>query len=216
MGINKMIPKIFFKYSGIYDQTLYHFSTGKTSDANDPIFIERQKYVGDKKKEIEDWWNLENEKVLNKIAKVSGIDWKHTGIKIYLLAEPHRDTWMGGFSDPLTIFLRRKKDGKVKERSFVDIKRVIIHELVHQNIMVKEGYNPYISYVQNKFKCDRICAAHLVVHAILEKVYNKEELKCEMNCKHQPSYKKAWEIVKKIGANKIIEEFKEFKDEPNK
>lgn len=45
-----MIPKIFFTYSGIFDQVLYHFSTGENKDADDPLFKERKEFVIKKNK----------------------------------------------------------------------------------------------------------------------------------------------------------------------
>lgn len=205
-----MNPKIFFRYSGIYDLSLYHFSTGDSKDADDPVFKERKRFVLNKIKEIDSWWSSEGDGILNNIADNSGIDWKQTRIKIYLLADAHRDTWMGGFSEPITIFLKKRFKGNISEREFLDVKRIIIHELVHQNISLKDNYEKYIDFVKEKYKCNRICAVHIVVHALLEKIYSSEELKFELSCKHQPDYKCAWEIIKKEGSDNIIEEFKKW------
>lgn len=200
-----MFPKVFFKYSGIFDQAIYNFSTGDTKDADDPLFKERKEFVIKKIKEIEKWWNEEGEGVLNKISKVTKIKWVQKEIKVYLLAEPPITASMAGFSEPVTIFLKMK-DGR--EKGFIYIKNTIIHELVHQNI--RENYNEYILQLKEKYKCKRTCAVHIIVHAILEQVYNQEELDKESKRKHQPDYEEAWKIVKKEGSKKILKELTNF------
>ncbi len=205
-----MNPKIFFKYAGIYDTTIYQFVKGEVKLFEDEYFVERKKLSTKIINEIEKWWSQKGEDILTNISKLSGVKWKQTGIKVYLLPDPHRAIRLGGFSDPVTIFFRMIKDNIPKERSLTEVKRIIIHELVHQNVMLPEKYEEYIKETRKKYECNRQCAAHLVVHAILEKVFTKEELEEEMRINHSPDYKLAWEIVKKESADKIINEFVEF------
>jgi hypothetical protein len=202
-------PKIFFKYSGIFDQVLYHFSTGENTDADDPRFKERSEFVKRKIEEIEKWWNLKGDLILSKISKTTKIGWKQKGIKIYLLAEPHRDVGIGGFSDPITIFTR-KRGGKEKE--LISIRNTIVHELVHQNICLKEDYNEYVLHIEKKYKCDRACAAHIAVYAVLKRVLSKKELIFELKRKHPPAYEKALKITKREGSKKILKELNQFKE----
>lgn len=110
---------------------------------------------------------------------------------------------MGGFSDPVTIFTRRRNGS---EKEFISIRNTIVHELIHQNLCLKEGYNEYILKLEERYKCDRKCAVHICVYAIIKEIFSKKELDFELKMKHQPSYEEAWKIVKKEGSKKILKE----------
>ncbi|UCD21246.1 MAG: hypothetical protein JSW08_01750 [archaeon] len=204
-----MIPKVMFRYSKVYDAVFQTLSSDKFKDVNDKIFDAREKFAKKKIQILKKWWANKEKNVLNKISKITNVKWEQKEIKIYLLPDAYRLFWLGGFSEPLTVFLRyKKKNGEEKEKSLMLIKNTIIHELVHQNLSPKKGYTSYVNSLKKKYKCNRICAAHIVVHAIISKIYSKEELKFELERKiRNKSYKKAWEIVRKYGEDKIIKDF---------
>jgi len=159
--------------------------------------------------------------VLNIIRKTTGIQWARKEIDIYFLKDSHSKSWVGGFSDPITIFI--EKQGSTNKKKIIKnlsaLKTVVIHELIHQNIYgipLGDSEN-YIHKLKNRFKCDRICAIHIIVHAVLKEVFLKlkmeKELKADIKrCKNHKSYSCAWDIVEKIGYKKVVKEFKENLD----
>ena len=205
-----MLPKITFQYSRIYDFTLYHFSTGRNKELNDPLFLNREKFCLQKIKLIEKWWNLNGENILKKIQKLTGLKWTHKEINIYFLAEPHRKTWMGGFSNPITLFLKRIVNGKVSNQSMLFIKTTIIHELVHHNIPLKK-IDILIDDLQAEYSCDRIAATHVLIHAISDKIFSADELKFDKKkCKIHKSYDLAWKIVEEKSSDYIISKLNNY------
>ncbi len=206
-----MLPKITFQYSRIYDYICYHFSTGKHKELNDPLFMKREKYCLDKIKTIKKWWDPKGSTTLRKISNLTGINWTQKEINIYFLAEPHRNTWVGGFSNPLTLFLKKIIKGRVIKEDMMFIKTGIVHELVHYNIPLNK-IDPTIDKFQKRFSCDRIAATHVIIHAILDKIFSKEELEYDIKkCHNHKSYEKAWDIVKSETSDKILRILKTFK-----
>jgi hypothetical protein len=205
-----MIPQIKFQYSRIYDFAFYHFSTGKNKELNDNLFLSRESFCLRKIKLIEKWWNLNGSDILMKIQKYSGLKWTQKEINIYFLAEPHRKTWMGGFSNPITIFLKKIINGKVLNEDLIFVKTAVIHELVHHNIPLKQ-IEKLIDELQAKFSCDRIAATHIIIHAVLDKIFSKKELIYNKHsCKSHKSYQLAWKILEKETSDKIIDIFKKY------
>ena len=207
-----MLPKINFKYSMIYDCMLYHFSTGGYKQMEDPFFIKRQKFCTAKIKVLEKWWSKKGKAILKEIEESTGIKWTQKEINIYFLAEPHKKTWVGGFSDPITLFLKKRKGKFLIVQDNTYLETTIIHELVHHNFPLLK-LKGYINRLQSKFKCDRLAATHILVHAVLNKIYldlfsEKELLHDKKICKKHLSYKLAWEIVEKEGFENILKDFK--------
>ncbi|MBU0957767.1 MAG: hypothetical protein KKF56_03065 [Nanoarchaeota archaeon] len=210
-----MVPKIILNYSTIYDAMLFHFSTGRYKHLNDTLFINREKFVESKINVLKGWWNQQGLKILKVIASVSGFQWDKKEIIIYFLAEPHRKSWVGGFSDPLTIFLRKKIKGKLISQDIRFLKLIIIHELVHQILPKNKIIEKYFDKLQLKYQSDRITATHILIYSILENVYKlilseKEIGYDKMRSREHKSYFASWKIVEKEGSNKIINDFRRF------
>lgn len=196
-----MIPKIEFRYSGIYDgkyrnskQTQKYL---KEKNQDYPSKEKILKYI----KSIEKLWEKCREETLKEISKISGLKWKEKKIICYVIGCGRP------FSDPLTI----RTYGKDVKR-FVE---TLIHELIHQiQIQNKKECEKWHKYISKKYsKEKRITRKHILLSAIhwkfLEKFYGRKGINEEIK-KYDKSrdYKKAWKIVEKECADNIIKKFK--------
>jgi len=205
-----MLPKITFQYSRIYDLTLYHFSTGKDKELNDSLFLKREIFCLKKIKIIEEWWNDKGQNILKEIQKYTSLKWTHKEITVYFLAEPHRKTWMGGFSNPITLFLKKIVDSNVSNQNMMFIKTAIIHELVHHNIPLRK-IDGIIDDLQKEYNCDRVAATHVLINSILDKIFSESELQFNKEKdKIHKSYDLAWKIVTKKTSDKILSELNAY------
>ncbi len=159
---------------------------------------------------IHHWWKKEGERVIQEITKYTSFPWERKEIEIYFIAQPHKDTWVGGFSDPITLFLKKPKGHTPEEQPDIFLKTGITHELIHHNIPL-EIIDPYLNEIQEKYSCNRIAATHCIIHAVLKKIFIEEELIFDKKiCKNNESYNKAWKIVDDIGAENILSDFRKY------
>ena len=192
-------PKIVFIYSWIYDQ--------KCKEWNKLSEKKKVKYPSSKKvlnyiEKIKPLWKKYEKKILEELSKITGLKWKTDEIQCYVVGR------IIPFSDPLTLPVY---DGFPDY--FVD---VLVHELIHQ-LFTQEGNlersQKAGAYINRKFKNETHNARiHIPLHALHTHIYlkfcDKDRMKRDINLiKFLPDYKKSWEVVQKIGHEKIIEEF---------
>ena len=197
-----MIPKIKFRHSKIYDdqyRNSKHIQEILKKEKKDyPSPKEIINYIGEVKK----IWKKQSKKILKEIQKVSGLKWNENQIICYVIGRGK------SFSDPLTV--RAWLDDKEK---FIN---TLTHELIHNlQVQNRKSYLKWDEYAKNKYKKEpEVTKDHILLLSIhwkiLEKIFGKDELEREIKSYDKmPDYKKAWKIVRKEGAEKIIEKFKE-------
>ncbi len=187
-GDNKI--KLVILYSSIYDRT-FHELRGENYTPHMEEF--GKKYV----EKLKQLWEKNENKIFEEISRVSGLKWKKPLIDCYVVKKCRP------FSSPLTISIYGKDNKKRKMEHQIE---TIIHELIH-NILVQNG--KWVDWREKYPGINRITNNHILVHAIMKKVmeniYGKERAERHIHRTSRiPEYRKAWEIVEKEGAEKII------------
>lgn len=194
-----MIPKVEFRYSEVYDR-MYREST----DMQSYLKKKKRKYPSREKilnyaNKVEKLWKKYEKQIFTEISKTMKLSWKEKKILCYIIGCGRP------FSDPLTIRVYEKKG------TFID---TLTHELIHQiQIQNSKKYLKWHRYVLKHYpKEERITKTHILLSAVhwkvLEKLFGKKRVREEIkkHCK-DTGYRRAWEIVEKEGADKIIKIF---------
>ena len=193
--------KLTFRYSNIYDLR-YRESKKiqKYLKEQNKTYPSRKK-VKDYIQKIEKEWGKQEEKVLNKISKTSGLKWKQKEIICYVIG------YGRPFSDPLTMRIYPNIN------DFIDN---LTHELIH-NIQLQNGKNisKWWKYVEKNYKNEsRLTKNHLFLHAvhweILKSLFGIKRLNRNLKNTVSLDYKRSWEIIEKMGAKNLIKEFNEM------
>ncbi len=194
------MPKIEFRYSGVYDDSYRNRTKinellkerGKTYPSVKKIrlYIERVRKL----------WQKRERKVLEKISELSGLKWKEQNIRCYVIG------FGRPFSDPLTLRLYEHKE------DFMD---TLTHELIHQmQIQNHERTKKWFDYVKKEYANEsKLTKSHIFLHALHTEIYLQllNRTRLEKNIKEDknyPDYNSSWEIVQKEGHQEIIKEFK--------
>jgi len=192
-------PKIIFTYSLTYDQNCKEWTK---------LFLKKRvKYPSSRKvisytKEVKTLWKKYEKRILEELSRITGLKWKEDEIPCYVVGR------IIPFSDPLTLpFYEKHPD------YFID---VLVHELIHQlftqNGNLKRSEKAW-KFINRKYKKEsRNTRIHIPVHAfhshIYLKFFDENRLRRDINLiKSAPDYIKSWELVKKTGYKKIIDEF---------
>jgi hypothetical protein len=196
------IPRIVFKYSWIYDQKFKEwnkiYERNKKNKIKYPSPTQILKYL----EEVKSIWKKYEKKILKELSRVSGLKWKEDKISCYVIGR------FRPFSDPLTIPIYKKYPDY-----FID---VLVHELIHQLFTQKGNLRKSEKawkYFEKRFKNESWnTRIHIPLHAIHYHIYlkffNENKLKRDIKIsKNYPEYKRSWEIVQKIGYEKILKEF---------
>jgi len=177
-----MAINIEVKYSKILDKLLYLIS-----NVNEPDYNERKKICSDA---ITKFNKLEKNNFIEKIESITKIKFTKDIIFYFIPGWP-KNIRFTAISDPPIITV---------QRPFKEVINLMIHELVHINLN-----NKSIKDFQEESKITR---RHIIVHAILKEVYNQDQYLLDKKmCDQDNEFKKAWEIVDKMGSNKIISDF---------
>ena len=205
--------KVNFIWSSIYEQTIHAPSIDEEFD-----YKKSKEFVNSFIKEIEPLWKKIEDKIFNYCENMTDLKWKKKEIVAYVI----KISSIMPISNPLTIpiqFKSREKIFTLSKERFIDM---MIHELIHNLFIQNEKeMKDYFNFILKKYKDENFnTSIHLLLHAIHKKIFikffKKERLnqEIEMN-KFYPDYKRSWEIVKKEGENKIINDFKNYLRFPN-
>lgn len=116
---------------------------------------------------------------------------------------------LGTMSTPFLLSIWNK-EGKIhSDEKFIDL---LIHELLH--IFITTDNRAYWGFVQEKYaEEEALCRNHIVLYAMLFKVYkelfNQEPIDFGRE-DLPPGYARAIQIVKEIGHEELIAEYKSF------
>ena len=194
------MPRIIFRYSGIYDRMLHAVS--KNPDA--PDFLRRKEESLAAISEFELFLENSLENTLKGISALL-MPWQAKELVVYMLPDWHGTLKSSGFSDPLTLILRRKENGSLDHEK---MQYVLVHELCHV-IQQPLSTTTYYSDLTERYKLKNIIVRnHLLTFALLKKILGDEYIQWTEMHHNSPAYKKALDLVEKIGADKIIQEAK--------
>lgn len=153
---------------------------------------------------LEKEWRKNERKVFGMIQNLSGIRWTASKHLCYVVGSGTP------FSDPLTmpVFAPQAPTDYASD--------VLCHELIHRNLIEPAfsiKWKKVLAKLKKHYPKDTENALiHVLVHAIHEqiflKLFSEERLKRDKRIMFvYPDYRRAWEIVEKVGAKKIIETY---------
>lgn len=180
------LPKIIFRRSWLYDNALARDEGWKEAPPEERM---QQSFL-----RIQNEWREWEEKLLTSISDVIKLPWNEKEIVVYF-------TWgVYPYSDPVTI------------NAISDI-HVLTHELIHRILSEPENQekiNSNWEALMNSFPNETPkCKTHIVVHAIhhevMKKYFNDEVINKEMEAVKLEDYVRSWEIIRKEGADKIVQ-----------
>ncbi|MCH7529792.1 hypothetical protein IIB50_01610 [Patescibacteria group bacterium] len=187
-----LLPKITIKYGKLIDP---FFKDSVEKNYPDYIFPS----IEEVKKKVElfkEEWNSNGEKLLTAIFDITGLQFVRSHIDVFVVTATPRD-----MSAPFIIRSRYTPE------EFVDM---MLHELLH----VLFGDNK-LRFLKIEGESDRTLN-HIEVFAVLTKLY-KDTINDEIRLGkvrdksykgNNLEYKRAWELVDKIGYEKIIKELR--------
>lgn len=199
-----MIPKIEFRYSGIYDkryrESLSINENLKKMNLVYPSVNKIKNYIV----KVEKIWKKEGKRILSEISKIVGLAWKEQKIIVYVLGVGR------AFSDPVTVSILRYGN----KNDFIDS---VTHELIHQiESQNAEKFRKWEKkFLLKKYRNESITTKnHILLHAVHKeiflKVYGRKRLNRQIKSHSKyPGYKRAWEIVEEEGEDNIIKDFHE-------
>lgn len=191
-----MLPEISIIYSPPYEWN-YFFAAKKRWSTK--LLSQGYKYQTRLRKR----WTRDEKKVLRTISKVTGLKWKERTIRCYIVAHSLP------ISEPLTVPMLKNLDASVE---------AMIHELVHQIFIQNNTFGVGPEYAKKYRRENWNTIIHLPVQAVvkivLEKTYGDDAgryIKYEQWWRDYPKsplapeYRRAWEIMNKEGAQRIID-----------
>ena len=153
---------------------------------------------------LEKEWRKNEHAVFASIQQFSGIKWTVKEHICYVVGSGDP------FSDPLTmpVFAPQAPIDYASD--------VLCHELIHRNLIessFEAKWKKVLAKLKKRYPKDTENAfIHVLVHAIHEHIFlslfSEERLKRDRRIMSAyPDYRRAWEIVEKVGAKKILETY---------
>ncbi len=205
-----MEPKINFVWSFVY-QSDVHSVFIKTESYD---YKKYEKFVLEFIKQLKKEWAKYERAILSYIEELTGLKWKKAEIDCYVI----KISPFYSISQPLTIPIQVEVGTEVYTLSLDRYVDMLIHEIIHvlfvQNYKETDRYFDHL--LKGEYKGEKFNATiHIPVHAIHKKIFLKffdeKRLKQEIEaCKYYPDYYRSWEIVEKIGSDKIIKDLTEL------
>lgn len=185
--------EIQFKFSRIYERTLQLYKPKVKAFSIDDI-KERRKEIDNDISYLNAFWKKEKTGIVKALKNVTKLSFK-TDLICYLNSEI-------SLSDPLSI----------KIENVTDMKNSLVHELIHSlldqnNIGKTKGWEK----LKEDFKKEKpLTQSHILIHAIHEEFclkYNPSLLNRVFSYSKHPAYRRAWKIVRKLGAKNVINNY---------
>ena len=186
-----MESKINLKYSTILDKQLsqltgVEFDWERRKRTRDFIVTFSEKYLG------------QLEKIYDRYCSIFNANITDT-IQIYFIPNFFGVKVPRGISDPCIICFESVKNNEIipleEERVFLTICHELAHIISCEPEISTDFFNKYKPLVKN----------HIVVYALMKLCFNEQLYLKEINNMSKfPAYKKASEVVEKIGAKEVI------------
>ncbi|MEO5927066.1 MAG: hypothetical protein ABIO72_00140 [Patescibacteria group bacterium] len=153
---------------------------------------------------LEKEWQKNERAVFNAIQRFSGIKWTVKEHTCYVVGSGDP------FSDPLTMPVFDQ------EAPIFYVADVLCHELIHRNLLEPAfaiHWTKTMTRLKKHFPKDtENTLVHVLVHAIHERIYlnlfSEDRLKRDKRIiSVYPEYRRAWEIIEQVGAQKIIDTY---------
>lgn len=166
--------------------------------------VQNREEVKEKISLFETEWKKYEEKILESICRILGLEFYKKVIDVYIVG-----AYKKAFSTPMVISAKYEPD------LFVDI---ITHELLHV-LLTDNDKNVSVGEIWKEMfpeAIDRTSLNHVLVHAVHKQIYldtlnTPERFERDLKrCGKWPSYNDAWNIVEKEGYLNIIERFKKY------
>ncbi len=150
-------------------------------------------------------WEKYEERVIPELCNVLDLEFKQNIIDIYIAP------FGNSFSDPMVISTKY-----IPDRAVDVITHEIIHRLLTDNnkLPLKNGMNLSKSWTRLYGEHSFNTLVHIPVHAILKYIFidvlnEPERLERDIGlCHKHEHYRLAWEYVKKVGYNEVVEKIK--------
>lgn len=153
---------------------------------------------------LENEWRKNEHRVFAAIQKYSNVKWSVKKHLCYVVGSGIP------FSDPLTmpVFAPQAPIDYASD--------VLCHELIHRNLLEPAflaKWKKIFAKLKNRYQKDtENTLIHVIVHAIHEQIFlhlfSEDRLKRDKRIMSaHPDYRRAWKIVEKVGAKKIIETY---------
>lgn len=146
---------------------------------------------------------LSRTSVLEYLQKILELDFHQATIDVYVVGQ-----MKGAISTPIT------SSSQLPATKYID---VLTHEIIHRLIGDNQQQINLETILQTLFPSETdLCKVHIIVHALMKKVYleflkEPERLIANKDRDQKaPDYMKAWEIVDTIGEDNIISKFKSY------
>ncbi len=192
---------VVFRYSPIYDEQCH---------AAFDLLPKHERAYPDTKTtmafmhRLEKEWRKNEQSIFNAIQKYSGAKWTIKEHLCYVVGSGVP------FSDPLTmpVFAPQAPIDYASD--------VLCHELIHRNLIESDfllRWKRIFTKLEKHWPKDtENVLVHVIVHALHEQIFlnlfTEERLKRDKRIMFtHPDYRRAWEIVEKVGAEKIIKTY---------
>lgn len=198
------IPEIRIIYSKFLDKRLkklfeYHQEAGLISP--EAVYPAAESII-EKTKEYQKAWES-RKSVLEYMQEVLALNFYSNVIDAYIVGQ-----MKGAFSLPIVI------SSYLPPNKYID---VLTHEVLHRLTSDNKQQITEENIVSKMLPAEtEKCAIHVIIHAMLKKIYleflkDPERLVANKERdKNAPDYVRAWEIVETMGENQIIEQFKNY------
>lgn len=158
----------------------------------------------------ETWWRPHNEKILQGICDVLGLQFRQNIIDVYVVP------WFWPISDPMVVGPAFEKEDKLVNT----LTHEMIHRLLTDNTVYAYNFD-FLSEWKSLFGDDHEfnTLVHIPVHAVMEALYRDvidrtDLLEADIKgLEDHAEYANAWKYVQRIGYKKIVQQLKEARKE---
>jgi hypothetical protein len=187
------IPKLEFRHSWVYDQENKLRFTDPLYPSGDDI----RGYIA----EVSKSWKPRHRTFLNSISRVSGLPWREDYIVCYVVGR------CIPISDPLTIPIYEKRTDTFMEKLIYQlIERLLMHP---RNLETKSGFweSMFRSLSEEGVKVSYMIPVNAIFRDLSSRHFKGNDAGKSLLATNL-DYKRAWEIVDKMGHETIIEKFR--------
>jgi hypothetical protein len=193
--VKKIKPRLNVIYSPVYQRMILRLKKSeKKIDHKEMRSFARQ---------LQKQWDKYNDQMFDTISQVTGLLWHRSIIDCYVINA------VRPMSNPLTISRLHETNPIPSPRQIKIISHELIHNIFFQNPHMTDKKQLITSYAKET----PLTQTHVLIHSIQQEVYRKifgergaKIVSQSPEADYLPDYQRAWDIVNKEGAKKIIKE----------